>query len=82
MMKVIFDRVPGLERWGTLLGDQTPEQENNNPFRFVNLKEPVGGTADGKEEKKPVVEIPRPVIIGVSLQIAWYPPPLSSHAAG
>lgn len=46
MMKVIFDRVPGLEPWGILLGDQTPEQANNNLFRFVNLKKQAGGAAD------------------------------------
>jgi predicted PurR-regulated permease PerM len=45
MMKVIFDRVPGLEPWGILLGDQTPEQANNNLFRFVNLKKSPGGPA-------------------------------------
>lgn len=38
MMKVIFDRVEGLEPWGILLGDQTPEQANSNLFRFVNRK--------------------------------------------
>ncbi|MHA4737839.1 AI-2E family transporter [Dyadobacter sp. MSC1_007] len=38
MMKVIFDRVDGLKPWGILLGDQTPEQANNNLFRFVNRK--------------------------------------------
>lgn len=47
MMKVIFDRVPGLEPWGILLGDQTPEQANNKLFRFVNLKKPAGGPAAG-----------------------------------
>jgi len=45
MMKVIFDRVPGLEPWGILLGDQTPEQANNKLFRFVNLKKQAGGRA-------------------------------------
>lgn len=35
MMKVIFDRVEGLEPWGILLGDQTPETANNNLFRLV-----------------------------------------------
>lgn len=45
MMKVIFDRVPGLEPWGILLGDQTPEQANNTLFRFVNLKKSPGGPA-------------------------------------
>lgn len=49
MMKVIFDRVEGLEPWGILLGDQTPEQANNNLFRFVNLKKqtPGGPTPGG-----------------------------------
>ncbi|MGV3603608.1 MAG: AI-2E family transporter [Dyadobacter fermentans] len=50
MMKVIFDRVEGLEPWGILLGDQTPEQANNNLFRFVNLKKPA--TDDAKEENQ------------------------------
>lgn len=53
MMKVIFDRVPGLEPWGILLGDQTPEQANNNLFRFVNLKKvAVGDPAAGDPEKE------------------------------
>uniref|UniRef100_UPI00313EEE08 AI-2E family transporter n=1 Tax=Dyadobacter sp. OTU695 TaxID=3043860 RepID=UPI00313EEE08 len=52
MMKVIFDRVPGLEPWGILLGDQTPEQANNNLFRFVNLKKSPGGpAADNPDEE-------------------------------
>ncbi len=34
MMKVVFDRVDGLKPWGILLGDQTPEQTNNNLFRM------------------------------------------------
>lgn len=61
MMKVVFDRVPGLEPWGILLGDQTPEQENNNLFRFVNLKkntvgDPTPGdpaASDPEEENQP-----------------------------
>jgi predicted PurR-regulated permease PerM len=48
MMKVIFDRVPGLEPWGILLGDQ---QANNNLFRFVNLKKPVSGDAHNEEKE-------------------------------
>lgn len=40
MMKVIFDRVEGLEPWGILLGDQTPEQANNKLFRFVKKRRP------------------------------------------
>ncbi len=51
MMKVIFDRVQGLEPWGILLGDQTPEQANNNLFRFVNRKKQPGGSAG--EENRP-----------------------------
>jgi len=50
MMKVIFDRVPGLEPWGILLGDQTPEQANSNLFRFVNRKKP-GGEDTGEENQ-------------------------------
>jgi predicted PurR-regulated permease PerM len=38
MMKVVFDRVDGLKPWGILLGDQTPEQANNNLFRLVKRK--------------------------------------------
>jgi len=46
MMKVVFDRVDGLQPWGILLGDQTPEQANNNLFRLVNKRrrpKEVGG---------------------------------------
>jgi predicted PurR-regulated permease PerM len=35
ILKVIFDRVEGLEPWGILLGDQTPEQAKRNLFRTV-----------------------------------------------
>jgi predicted PurR-regulated permease PerM len=52
MMKVIFDRVPGLEPWGILLGDQTPEQANNNLFRFVKMKKPAGDPAAGDPEEE------------------------------
>jgi len=38
MMKVVFDRIDGLKPWGILLGDQTPEQANNNLFRLVKKK--------------------------------------------
>jgi len=38
MLKVIFDRVEGLEAWGILLGDQTPEEEKGSLFRFVKKK--------------------------------------------
>ncbi|WP_255717529.1 AI-2E family transporter [Dyadobacter fanqingshengii] len=38
MMKVVFDRIDGLKPWGILLGDQTPEQANNNLFRLVNKR--------------------------------------------
>lgn len=38
ILKVIFDRVDGLKPWGILLGDQTPEQANNNLFRLVKRK--------------------------------------------
>ncbi|MCE7041074.1 AI-2E family transporter [Dyadobacter sp. CY312] len=38
ILKVIFDRVEGLKPWGILLGDQTPEQANNNLFRLVKKK--------------------------------------------
>jgi predicted PurR-regulated permease PerM len=51
MMKVIFDRVDGLEPWGILLGDQTPEQANNNLFRFVNLKKSDSGDAGEKDNQ-------------------------------
>ncbi|MCF2520576.1 AI-2E family transporter [Dyadobacter sp. CY351] len=40
MMKVVFDRIDGLKPWGILLGDQTPEQANNNLFRLVNKRKP------------------------------------------
>ncbi|TLU98252.1 AI-2E family transporter [Dyadobacter luticola] len=38
MMKVVFDRVDGLQPWGVLLGDQTPEQADNTLFRLVKRK--------------------------------------------
>jgi predicted PurR-regulated permease PerM len=38
MMKVVFDRVDGLKPWGILLGDETPEQADNNLFRLVKKK--------------------------------------------
>ncbi len=34
MMKVIFDRVEGMEAWGILLGDQTPDDEGAKLFRL------------------------------------------------
>ncbi|WP_255727466.1 AI-2E family transporter [Dyadobacter sp. CY347] len=40
MMKVVFDRIDELKPWGILLGDQTPEQANNNLFRLVNKRKP------------------------------------------
>jgi predicted PurR-regulated permease PerM len=53
MMKVVFDRVDGLKPWGILLGDQTPEQANNNLFRLVNKRRrPV--KAGGDESPPPV----------------------------
>lgn len=35
IMKVVFDRVDGLEPWGVLLGDQTPEQAEKNIARAI-----------------------------------------------
>jgi len=34
IMKVIFDRVEGMEPWGILIGDQTPEQAGTPLFRL------------------------------------------------
>ncbi|MFD2937030.1 AI-2E family transporter [Spirosoma flavum] len=34
ILKVIFDRVDGLQPWGVLLGDQTPEETGSNLFRL------------------------------------------------
>ncbi|AKD54622.1 AI-2E family transporter [Spirosoma radiotolerans] len=34
ILKVIFDRVEGLQPWGVLLGDQTPEEAGSNLFRL------------------------------------------------
>lgn len=34
IMKVIFDRVDGMEPWGILIGDQTPEQAGTPLFRL------------------------------------------------
>ncbi len=39
MMKVVFDRVDGMEPWGILLGDQTPEEADNKLFRLVRKKD-------------------------------------------
>jgi predicted PurR-regulated permease PerM len=41
MMKVVFDRVNGLEPWGVLLGDQTPDEANSNLFRLVRRRKKV-----------------------------------------
>lgn len=38
MMKVVFDRVDGMQPWGVLLGDQTPEQEGSKLFRLPRRK--------------------------------------------
>ena len=40
MMKVVFDRVEGLEAWGILLGDQTPKEAKGNLFGLRKKKEP------------------------------------------
>lgn len=34
ILKVIFDRVEGLQPWGVLLGDQTPEESGSSLFRL------------------------------------------------
>lgn len=34
ILKVIFDRVNGMEPWGVLIGDQTPEQAGTHLFRL------------------------------------------------
>lgn len=34
ILKVIFDRVEGLQPWGVLLGDQTPEESGGSLFRL------------------------------------------------
>ena len=34
ILKVIFDRVESLRPWGVLLGDETPEDEDNHLFRL------------------------------------------------
>ncbi len=38
ILKVIFDRVEGLEPWGVLIGDQTPEQAGNDLFGIRRKK--------------------------------------------
>ena len=42
MLKVVFDRVEGLEAWGVLLGDQTPEQEGSKLFRLPRRRKRRG----------------------------------------
>lgn len=41
ILKVIFDRVDGLQAWGVLLGDQTPEQEGSKLFRLPRRRRAV-----------------------------------------
>lgn len=38
ILKVIFDRVEGLEPWGVLIGDQTPEQAGSDLFGIRRKK--------------------------------------------
>ncbi len=40
ILKVIFDRVEGLEPWGILIGDQTPEQKGANLFGMPRIRRP------------------------------------------
>ncbi len=46
ILKVIFDRVDGLQPWGVLLGDQTPEETGSNLFRLPRRRRKVKATAD------------------------------------
>ncbi|RRB04439.1 AI-2E family transporter [Larkinella rosea] len=41
IMKVIFDRVEGMEPWGILLGDQTSEEDINKMLRLRRRKKKV-----------------------------------------
>jgi len=41
MMKVVFDRVDGLQAWGVLLGDQTPDDEGSKLFRLPKRRRKV-----------------------------------------
>ncbi|WP_234735743.1 AI-2E family transporter [Tellurirhabdus bombi] len=41
MLKVIFDRVDGLNAWGVLLGDQTPEEEQNKLLKIARLRRKI-----------------------------------------
>ncbi len=38
MMKVVFDRVEGLEAWGIFLGDQTPKEAKGSLFGLKKEK--------------------------------------------
>lgn len=41
IMKVVFDRVEGLEAWGVLLGDQTPDEEGAKLFRLPRRRKKI-----------------------------------------
>ena len=41
MLKVIFDRVDGMQAWGVLLGDQTPDDEGSKLFRLPRRRRKV-----------------------------------------
>ncbi|MFC5412763.1 AI-2E family transporter [Larkinella bovis] len=41
ILKVIFDRVEGLEQWGILLGDQTTEEDINKMLRLRRRKKKI-----------------------------------------
>ncbi|GAB3329103.1 AI-2E family transporter [Larkinella ripae] len=43
ILKVIFDRVEGMEQWGILLGDQTTEEDINKMLRLRRRKKKMPG---------------------------------------
>lgn len=43
ILKVIFDRVEGMEQWGILLGDQTTEEDINKMLRLRRKKKKMPG---------------------------------------
>jgi len=51
VMKVIFDRVPGLEPWGYLLGDEVPDDFSWGPSEIIDPAPPANSApAPGLQE--------------------------------
>ncbi len=56
ILKVIFDRVEGLEPWGVLIGDQTPEQAGNDMFGIRRKKASRRQKQVSNTDSSPVAE--------------------------